>query len=79
MAPLNSKFHAPRRRRTSTGLGASKIDFSRHPEQLVQRPRTGAEIQLHWVSERYAENEAFLAQVPHSESGAVEISGRRRD
>jgi NAD(P)-dependent dehydrogenase (short-subunit alcohol dehydrogenase family) len=31
--------------------GAFKIDFSRHPPELLQLLRTGSEIQLRWLSE----------------------------
>ena len=58
--------------------GAIKIDFSRLPEQLVQRLRTGSEIQLQWLSERRRKTKHFLAQLPHTESGAVDVRGPAR-
>jgi len=44
--------------------GASKIDFSKHPEQLLQLLRTGSEIQLRWLNELRRKTKHFLTQLP---------------
>jgi NAD(P)-dependent dehydrogenase (short-subunit alcohol dehydrogenase family) len=46
--------------------GASKIDFSKHPEQLRQLLRTGSEIQLRWLSELRRKTKHFLTQLPQT-------------
>ena len=51
--------------------GASKIDFSKHPEQLLQLLRTGSEIQLRWLSELRRKTKHFLTQLPQTKSKAV--------
>ena len=38
--------------------GAIEIDFSKHPQELLQLISTGSEIQLRWLSEMMAEDEA---------------------
>ncbi len=43
--------------------GAIKIDFSRHPEQLLQLMRTGSEIQLRWLTELRRKTKRFLTQL----------------
>jgi len=45
--------------------GAIKIDFSRHPAELLQRLRTGWEIQLRWLSELTRKTKHFLGRLPH--------------
>ena len=45
--------------------GAAKIDFSGHPEELLQIMRAGAEIQLRWLSELTRRTKHFLGQLPH--------------
>jgi hypothetical protein len=51
--------------------GASKIDFSKHPEQLLQLLRTGAEIQLRWLSELRRKTKHFLGKLPQTKTKAV--------
>jgi NAD(P)-dependent dehydrogenase (short-subunit alcohol dehydrogenase family) len=51
--------------------GASKIDFSKHPEQLLQLLRTGSEIQLRWLSELRRKTKHFLTQLPQTKTKAV--------
>ena len=43
--------------------GASKIDFSRHPAELLQLLKTGSEIQLRWLSELTRKTKHFLGQL----------------
>ncbi len=50
--------------------GALKIDFSKHPEQLLQRLRTGSEIQLRWLSELRRKTKHFLSQLPQTKTEA---------
>src|SRR3989475_6550704 len=50
--------------------GALKIDFSKHPEQLLQRLRTGSEIQLRWLSELRRKTKHFLTQLPQTKTGS---------
>jgi NAD(P)-dependent dehydrogenase (short-subunit alcohol dehydrogenase family) len=45
--------------------GAIKIDFSRHPAELLQLLRTGSEIQLRWLSELTRKTKHFLGRLPH--------------
>jgi len=51
--------------------GASKIDFSKHPEQLLQQLRTGSEIQLRWLSELRRKTKHFLTQLPQTKTKAI--------
>ena len=51
--------------------GASKIDFSKHPEQLLQLLRTGSEIQLRWLNELRRKTKHFLTQLPQTKTKAV--------
>jgi NAD(P)-dependent dehydrogenase (short-subunit alcohol dehydrogenase family) len=44
--------------------GAAELDFSRHPEPLVQLLRTGSEIQLRWLSELRRRTKQFLTRLP---------------
>jgi NAD(P)-dependent dehydrogenase (short-subunit alcohol dehydrogenase family) len=44
--------------------GASELDFSQYPEELVQLMRTGSEIQLRWLSELRRRTKHFLTQLP---------------
>jgi NAD(P)-dependent dehydrogenase (short-subunit alcohol dehydrogenase family) len=50
--------------------GAVKIDFSRHPRQLLELLRTGAETQLRWLAEITRRTERFLMQLPEREGPA---------
>ena len=50
--------------------GALKVDFSKHPEQLLQRLRTGSEIQLRWLSELRRKTKHFLTQLPQTKTEA---------
>jgi NAD(P)-dependent dehydrogenase (short-subunit alcohol dehydrogenase family) len=51
--------------------GASKIDFSKHPEQLLQLLRTGSEIQLRWLNELRRKTKHLLNQLPQTKTKAV--------
>ena len=51
--------------------GAGKIDFSKHPEQLLQLLRTGSEIQLRWLSELQRKTKHFLTRLPRTKTKAV--------
>jgi NAD(P)-dependent dehydrogenase (short-subunit alcohol dehydrogenase family) len=51
--------------------GASKIDFSKHPEQLLQLLRSGSEIQLRWLSELRRKTKHFLTELPRTKAKAV--------
>ena len=51
--------------------GASKIDFSKHPEQLLEVLRIGSEIQLRWLGELRRKTKHFLAQLPQTKTKAV--------
>ncbi len=53
--------------------GAIAIDFSKHPEQLLQLMRTGSEIQLRWLSELRRRTKRFLNQLPQTRT----VAGRR--
>jgi len=44
--------------------GAANIDFSRHPEELLQLLRTGSQIQLRWLSELTRRTKHFLGRLP---------------
>jgi NAD(P)-dependent dehydrogenase (short-subunit alcohol dehydrogenase family) len=59
--------------------GAGKIDFSKHPEQLLQLMRTGAEIQLQWLSALRRKTKHFLTQLPqpNTETGVAGIRSQR--
>ena len=60
--------------------GASKIDFSNLPEQLLQLLRTGSEIQLRWLSKLRRKTKHFLTQLPQTKTEAVrERDGPRID
>jgi len=51
--------------------GAAKLDFSEHPEQLMQLLRTGSEIQLRWLRELRRRTKHFLTRLPQAHSQAV--------
>jgi NAD(P)-dependent dehydrogenase (short-subunit alcohol dehydrogenase family) len=44
--------------------GAAQIDFGRHPGELLQLMRTGAELQLQWLRRVTRHTEHFLRQLP---------------
>jgi NAD(P)-dependent dehydrogenase (short-subunit alcohol dehydrogenase family) len=44
--------------------GAADIDFSRHPHELLDRMRTGSEIQLRWLSDLSRRSRRFLSRLP---------------
>jgi NAD(P)-dependent dehydrogenase (short-subunit alcohol dehydrogenase family) len=46
--------------------GAADIDFSKHPSALVDRLRTGAEIQLEWLTAVARRTKRFLKQLPQA-------------
>jgi hypothetical protein len=51
--------------------GASELDFSMHPEQLIQFMKTGSEIQLQWLSELQRRTKHFLTLLPKTKTKAV--------
>jgi NAD(P)-dependent dehydrogenase (short-subunit alcohol dehydrogenase family) len=53
--------------------GAAELDFSEHPEELLQLLRNGSEIQLRWLSEMGRNTKRLLAQLPRTKT-----AGRRR-
>jgi NAD(P)-dependent dehydrogenase (short-subunit alcohol dehydrogenase family) len=56
--------------------GAVKVDFSKHPEQLLQRLRIGSEMQFRWLSELRRRTKHFRTQLPlaRTEAGGLHIS-----
>jgi NAD(P)-dependent dehydrogenase (short-subunit alcohol dehydrogenase family) len=44
--------------------GASDIDFSQHPEQLLELLRNGLQIQLQWLTELQRRTKHFLTKLP---------------
>jgi hypothetical protein len=46
--------------------GAINIDFSKHPPFLLELMRTGAEIQLEWLSAVSKRTKRFLKQLPRA-------------
>jgi len=44
--------------------GATKIDFSRHPPQLLALMRTRSEIQIEWLTELARRTKQFMKQLP---------------
>ena len=50
--------------------GAIEIDFSKHPEQLLQLMRTGSEIQLLWLSELRRKTKRLLDKLPQTKTVA---------
>src|SRR5580698_5814454 len=58
--------------------GAIKIDFSRHPAELLQLLRTGSEIQLRWLSALTRKTKHFLGQLPHQKKSAMPRDPGRR-
>jgi hypothetical protein len=48
--------------------GASTLDFSRHPESLLELLRASAEIQLQWLSELRRKTKHFLTQLPQTKT-----------
>ncbi len=55
--------------------GAVKIDFSRHPPFLLELMRTGADIQIQWLTALSKRTKRFLRQLP---SAAKPARGRVR-
>jgi len=53
--------------------GASEIDFSKHPEQLLQLLRTGSAIQLRWLSKLRRKTKQFLTRLPQTKTKAVRV------
>jgi hypothetical protein len=51
--------------------GASELDFSQHPNDLLQLMRDGSEIQLRWLSEVQRKTKHFLIQLPKTKAKAV--------
>jgi len=51
--------------------GASKLDFSKHSEHLLQLLRTGSESQLRWLSELRRKTKHFLTELPQTKTKAV--------
>ncbi len=50
--------------------GAIDIDFSKHPQELLQLIRTGSEIQLRWLSEVMRKTKQFLHRLPQTKTVA---------
>ena len=50
--------------------GAAKLDFSKHPQELLHVIRTGSEIQLRWLRELTQNTEHLLAQLPPTNKAA---------
>ncbi|MGB6689422.1 MAG: SDR family NAD(P)-dependent oxidoreductase [Terracidiphilus sp.] len=66
--------------------GAAELDFSQHPEWMLQLFRTGSEIQLKWLSELKRKTKHFLTQLlqshpPQTKTKAVRgmRTGRTQD
>jgi NAD(P)-dependent dehydrogenase (short-subunit alcohol dehydrogenase family) len=51
--------------------GASKLDFSRHPEELLRLLRNGSEIQLRWLSELRRKTKRLLTKLPQTKTNAA--------
>jgi len=51
--------------------GASELDFSQHPDYLLQMMRDGSEIQLRWLSEVQRKTKHFLIQLPKTKAKAA--------
>jgi hypothetical protein len=51
--------------------GASELDFSKHPEELLQLLRTGSEIQLRCLSVLRRKTKHFLTQLPQTKTKTV--------
>jgi NAD(P)-dependent dehydrogenase (short-subunit alcohol dehydrogenase family) len=49
--------------------GAIEIDFSRHPQALLQRMRSGSEIQLRWLNDLTRRTKRFLTKLPQTNAG----------
>jgi NAD(P)-dependent dehydrogenase (short-subunit alcohol dehydrogenase family) len=50
--------------------GALDIDFSKHPPALLERFRTGSQIQLAWLNALAARTRRFLKQLPQTKAPA---------
>jgi NAD(P)-dependent dehydrogenase (short-subunit alcohol dehydrogenase family) len=50
--------------------GAIDIDFSKHPQMLLQLLRTGSEIQLRWLNELTRRTKRLLKQLPRMTAAA---------
>jgi NAD(P)-dependent dehydrogenase (short-subunit alcohol dehydrogenase family) len=48
--------------------GSATIDFSRHPQMLLDRMRDGAEIQLRWLHELTRRTRHFRSRLPRPQS-----------
>ena len=53
--------------------GALEIDFSKHPQELLQLIRTGSEIQFLWLSELRRKTKQLLDKLPQTRT----VAGRR--
>jgi hypothetical protein len=51
--------------------GASELDFSKHPKQLLELMRTGSEIQLRWLGELRRKTKHFLTQLQPAKTKAA--------
>ena len=51
--------------------GSAELDFSQHPEWLVQLLRDGSEIQLKWLNELQRKTKHFLTKLPQTKTKAV--------
>ena len=57
--------------------GSAELDFSQHPEWLVQLMRDGSEIQLKWLNELQVRTKDFLAKLPQSKTRTVRGTRKR--
>ncbi len=58
--------------------GAAKIDFSRHPEMLVDLLRDGAAIQLRWLNEVTRRTRHFQSRLPRAQPVRTKPRGLKR-
>ena len=57
--------------------GEAELDFSMHPEWMVQLFRTGSEIQLKWLSELRRKTKDFLTKLPQARSSKMKTKAVR--
>jgi NAD(P)-dependent dehydrogenase (short-subunit alcohol dehydrogenase family) len=50
--------------------GASELDFSKHPKELMDLLRNGSEIQVRWLSEVQRRTKKFLKKLPTTKATA---------
>jgi len=59
--------------------GAIEIDFSRHPQTLLELMRTGSEIQLRWLNELTRKTKDFLTRLPQTNAVKRHTQTRSRN